>query len=43
MERVNAEVFKCLNDNNVFLEGCLLKPNMVLPGSTHPDRSKITP
>jgi fructose-bisphosphate aldolase class I len=32
-----------LNENNIFLEGCLLKPNMVTPGSTFPDRAKITP
>ena len=32
-ERVLAATFKALNDNNIFLEGCLLKPNMVTPGS----------
>lgn len=32
-ERVLAAVFKALNDNGVFLEGCLLKPNMVTSGS----------
>ncbi|CAK94271.1 unnamed protein product (macronuclear) [Paramecium tetraurelia] len=42
-EKVLAAVFKALNENNVFLEGCLLKPNMVTPGSTNSDRSKVTP
>jgi len=42
-ERVLAAVFKALNENNIFLEGCLLKPNMVTPGSTNSDRSKVTP
>jgi fructose-bisphosphate aldolase class I len=31
-ERVLAAVFKALNDHHVLLEGCLLKPNMVLAG-----------
>lgn len=35
-ERVLAATFKALNENNIFLEGCLLKPNMVTQGSTHP-------
>jgi len=38
-----AAVFKALSENNIFLEGCLLKPNMVTAGSTFPDRAKITP
>lgn len=42
-ERVLAAVFKALNENNVFLEGCLLKPNMVTPGSSNPDKAKVTP
>ncbi len=42
-ERVLAAVVKALNDNNIFLEGCLLKPNMVTPGSKNPDRHKISP
>ncbi|CAK90045.1 unnamed protein product (macronuclear) [Paramecium tetraurelia] len=42
-EKVLAAVFKALNENNIFLEGCLLKPNMVTPGSTNADRSKVTP
>jgi fructose-bisphosphate aldolase class I len=29
--------------DNVFLEGMLLKPNMVTPGSTNPNKSKVTP
>lgn len=33
-ERVLAAVFKALNDHNVLLEGCLLKPNMVTPGQS---------
>jgi fructose-bisphosphate aldolase class I len=37
-----AAVVKALNENNVFLEGCLLKPNMVTPGSTNADRAKVT-
>lgn len=41
-ERVLAACFKALNDHNVLLEGCLLKPNMVTPGSTFPDREKVT-
>lgn len=32
-EKVLAAVYKALNDHNVFLEGTLLKPNMVLPGA----------
>jgi fructose-bisphosphate aldolase class I len=32
-ERVLAAVFKALNDHHVLLEGILLKPNMVLPGT----------
>eukprot|EP01114_Cavostelium_apophysatum_P003489 TRINITY_DN133_c0_g1_i1.p2 TRINITY_DN133_c0_g1~~TRINITY_DN133_c0_g1_i1.p2 ORF type:complete len:360 (+),score=119.15 TRINITY_DN133_c0_g1_i1:73-1152(+) len=31
-EHVLAVVFKALSDNHVFLEGALLKPNMVTPG-----------
>ena len=42
-EKVLSAVFKALNENNIFLEGCLLKPNMVTAGSTNPDKSKITP
>jgi len=32
-EHVFATVAKALHDNGVFLEGALLKPNMILPGS----------
>ncbi|GAA0166001.1 aldolase [Lithospermum erythrorhizon] len=32
-ERVLAACYKALNDNHVLLEGTLLKPNMVTPGS----------
>lgn len=31
-ERTLAAVFKALNDHHIYLEGTLLKPNMVLPG-----------
>lgn len=31
-EKVLAAVYKALSDHNVYLEGTLLKPNMVLPG-----------
>jgi len=40
-ERVLSAVFKALNDHHILLEGCLLKPNMVVPGSDHP--TKATP
>lgn len=33
-ETVLAAVYKALNDHHVFLEGTLLKPNMVTPGKT---------
>ncbi|XP_008782993.1 fructose-bisphosphate aldolase 5, cytosolic [Phoenix dactylifera] len=39
-ERVLAAVYKALNDHHVLLEGTLLKPNMVTPGSDSP---KVTP
>lgn len=35
-ERVLAATFKALADHHVLLEGCLLKPNMVTPGSEGP-------
>ncbi|KAI4307818.1 hypothetical protein L6164_030959 [Bauhinia variegata] len=35
-ERVLAAVYKALNDQHVLLEGTLLKPNMVNPGSDSP-------
>ncbi|KAI9580920.1 hypothetical protein GQX74_013468 [Glossina fuscipes] len=33
-ETVLAAVYKALNDHHVFLEGTLLKPNMVMPGQS---------
>lgn len=38
-EKVFAAVMKALIDHKLILEGCLLKPNMVTPGSTCPTRS----
>jgi len=38
-ERVLAAVYKALNDHNVYLEGTLLKPNMVTPGAQCPIRN----
>jgi fructose-bisphosphate aldolase class I len=38
---VIAACVKALNENNVFLEGCLLKPNMVTAGSTNRDRKNV--
>ena len=40
-ERVLSATYKALMDHHVFLEGSLLKPNMVLPGYTCP--TKYTP
>jgi len=42
-ERVLAGVVKVLHDNHVFLEGSLLKPNMVTPGHSSPDYKTCTP
>ncbi|KAI3677207.1 hypothetical protein L1987_86830 [Smallanthus sonchifolius] len=39
-ERVLAACYKALNDHHVLLEGTLLKPNMVTPGS---DAKKVAP
>jgi len=39
-ERVLAPVYKALNDHHVLLEGTLLKPNMVTPGS---ESQKVSP
>ncbi|XP_023529057.1 fructose-bisphosphate aldolase 6, cytosolic-like [Cucurbita pepo subsp. pepo] len=39
-ERVLAACYKALNDHHVLLEGTLLKPNMVTPGS---DAAKVAP
>lgn len=38
-EKVLAAVYKALSDHNVFLEGTLLKPNMVTPGQSCAHRS----
>lgn len=38
-ERVFSAVQKALNDHNILLEGCLLKPNMVTPGAECPTQS----
>eukprot|EP00386_Alphamonas_edax_P004064 GDKI01012673.1.p2 GENE.GDKI01012673.1~~GDKI01012673.1.p2 ORF type:complete len:384 (-),score=164.20 GDKI01012673.1:260-1411(-) len=38
-ERVLSAVFKALADHHVLLEGCLLKPNMVTPGSDCPKKA----
>lgn len=39
-ETILAAVYKALNDHHVLLEGSLLKPNMVTPGS---DSTKVAP
>ncbi|GBG62754.1 hypothetical protein CBR_g31771 [Chara braunii] len=39
-EKVLAAVYKALSDHHVLLEGTLLKPNMVTPGS---DAAKVAP
>ncbi|CAD7923080.1 unnamed protein product [Amoebophrya sp. A120] len=36
-EKVLAATFKALADHKILLEGCLLKPNMVTPGSENPN------
>merc|ERR1740121_736150 len=36
-ERVLAACMKALADHHILLEGCLLKPNMVTPGSDNPN------
>lgn len=38
-ETVLAAVYKALNDHHVYLEGTLLKPNMVTPGQSHPNKA----
>ncbi len=40
-ETVLAATYKALNDHHVFLEGTLLKPNMVTPGQS--SKEKATP
>jgi fructose-bisphosphate aldolase class I len=37
-ERVFRRVLQSLQEHKVLLEGILLKPNMVTPGATSPDR-----
>ncbi|XP_033218045.1 fructose-bisphosphate aldolase-like isoform X3 [Belonocnema kinseyi] len=39
-EEVLAAVYKALSDHKVYLEGTLLKPNMVTPGQSCPKRAK---
>jgi len=41
-EQVLSFVYKALMDHHVYLEGTLLKPNMVTPGNAYPERSKLT-
>merc|ERR1712136_442182 len=38
-ERVLAACYKALNDHNVYIEGILLKPNMVTPGHDNPQKA----
>jgi len=42
-ERVLAVVFKHLNDHHIFLEGALLKPNMVTPGHESEEYARTKP
>jgi len=37
-ERVFAGVMKAMIEHKLIIEGCLLKPNMVTPGSDCPER-----
>lgn len=39
--RANSALFKALHDHHVFLEGCVLKPNMITPGLHHPSRENF--
>jgi len=41
-ERVLSAVFRALQQNNIFFEGCLLKPNMVTPGATSPTKATVS-
>jgi len=41
-ERVFAAVMKAMLDHHLIIEGTLLKPNMVTPGTTNPDKAKVT-
>ncbi|XP_046611685.1 fructose-bisphosphate aldolase-like isoform X1 [Neodiprion virginianus] len=38
-EEVLAAVYKALSDHHVYLEGTLLKPNMVTPGQSYPKKA----
>ncbi|XP_053982575.1 fructose-bisphosphate aldolase-like isoform X1 [Hylaeus volcanicus] len=38
-EEVLAAVYKALSDHHVYLEGTLLKPNMVTPGQSNPKKA----
>lgn len=42
-EKVLSVVYRALNQHNVWLEGTLLKPNMVTPGHSHPSFKTTTP
>jgi len=42
-EKVLAYVYKTLHDHHVFLEGTLLKPNMVTPGHENPAYKTTSP
>jgi len=42
-EKTLAAVVKALHDHHIFLEGILLKPNMVTPGHEHPDYKTTAP
>lgn len=42
-ETVLGATYKALNDHHVFLEGTLLKPNMVLAGQSCACPTKYTP
>jgi fructose-bisphosphate aldolase class I len=37
-ERVFAACMKAMLEHKLIIEGCLLKPNMITPGSTCPDK-----
>ena len=39
-EKVLGVVFNALQKNNILLEGCLLKPNMITYGSEHPKKAE---
>jgi fructose-bisphosphate aldolase class I len=41
-EKVIAACYKALSDNNVYLEGTLLKPNMVTPGASNANRKSVS-